>query len=208
MKNKKMVLWIALILMTIIPIYAQQYDSEKDFKIDSDDNVKDGVKITGYIGSKREINIPPSIQNKPVTRIEGEAFQNKNFIKVTIPNSVISIGSKAFYNCASLTSVIIPNSVISIEAYAFNGCNSLTSITIPNSVTNIDHSTFSGNKLTTINVDAGNTAYISQDGVLYNKDKTILHTYPIGKIDITFTIPNSVTSVRTSLLSIALWYST
>jgi len=172
----------------------QQYDDEKDFKFISDS--ENGVIVTEYIGSKREISIPPNIQNKSVIRIEGEAFQNKNFIKVTIPNSVISIGSKAFYNCASLTSVIIPNSVISIEAYAFNGCNSLTSITIPNSVTNIDHSTFSGNKLTTINVDAGNTAYISQDGVLYNKDKTILHTYPIGKTDITFTIPNSVTSKR------------
>jgi hypothetical protein len=37
---------IALIIMAIIPVYAQQYDSENDFKIDWDPNVKDGAVIT------------------------------------------------------------------------------------------------------------------------------------------------------------------
>jgi len=36
MKNKKMFLWIALIVMAIIPIYAQQYDDENDFTIKSE----------------------------------------------------------------------------------------------------------------------------------------------------------------------------
>jgi len=61
MKNKKMVLWIALIVIAIIPIYAQQYDSEKDFEIERDANVKGGVIITKYIGTKKEVRIPPSI---------------------------------------------------------------------------------------------------------------------------------------------------
>jgi hypothetical protein len=49
--------------------------------------------------------------------------------------------------------------------------------------------------LTAINVDPGNTAYTSENGVLYNKAKTILYTYPAGKADTSFTIPNSVTNV-------------
>ncbi len=54
--------------------------------------------------------------------------------EVTIPNSVTSIDSSAFYCCSSLTSVTIPNSVISIGEYAFCNCTSLTSVTIPSSV--------------------------------------------------------------------------
>ena len=56
---------------------------------------------------------------------------------VTIPNSVTSIGSSAFFGCSGLTSVTIPNSVTSIRSAAFRYCSGLTSVTIPNSVTSI-----------------------------------------------------------------------
>ncbi len=56
---------------------------------------------------------------------------------LVIPNSVTSIGDRAFCDCSGLTSVTIPNSVESIGVYAFCGCSGLTSVTIPNSVTSI-----------------------------------------------------------------------
>lgn len=59
-----------------------------------------------------------------------------------IPNSVTSIGGRAFYGCNSLTSVIIPNSVTSIGYNAFYDCNSLTSVTIGNSVTSFGTGVF------------------------------------------------------------------
>ena len=72
-------------------------------------------------------------------------FVNKTEItKLTIPNSVTSIGDYAFYNCSDLTSIIIPNSVTSIGNSAFSGCSNLTSVTIPNSVTSIGDGAFSG----------------------------------------------------------------
>ena len=45
-----------------------------------------------------------------------------------IPNSVTSIGERAFYWCSSLTSVTIPNSVTSIGEGAFWGCFSLKTV--------------------------------------------------------------------------------
>jgi len=62
----------------------------------------------------------------------------------TIPNSVTSIGSRAFYECNSLTSIIIPNSVTSIGGSAFYDCSYLTSVTIGNNVTSIGNNAFYG----------------------------------------------------------------
>ena len=64
------------------------------------------------------------------------------FTKLTIGNSVTSIGSYAFYRCTSLTSITIGNSVTSIGGGAFNNCTSLTSVTIGDSVTSIGGGAF------------------------------------------------------------------
>ena len=91
---------------------------------------------------------------------------------LTIPNSVTSIGDRAFYNCTGLTSITIPNSVTSIGDTAFLGCTSLTSII----------------------VNANSQNYSSQNGILYNKAVTILIQAP-GAIRGNLTIPSSVTSI-------------
>ena len=48
----------------------------------------------------------------------------------TIPNSVTSIGSRAFFGCHGLTSVTIPNSVTSIGERAFEYCSGLTKVIV------------------------------------------------------------------------------
>jgi hypothetical protein len=164
--------------------------------------------------SLTSVTIPSS-----VTSIGNNAFSGcTSLTGVTIPNSVTSIGNGAFLACTSLTGITIPNSVTSIGNNAFSGCKSLTSITIPNSVTSIGNNAFElcfsftsvtipssvtsigygafewSSSLTAINVDSANTAYISENGVLYNKNKTSLHTYPAGKTG-SFAIPSSVTNI-------------
>ncbi|MCX6992913.1 MAG: leucine-rich repeat domain-containing protein [Kiritimatiellaeota bacterium] len=112
-----------------------------------------------------------------------------------IPSGVTGIGDEAFKCCTSLTSVSIPNSVISIGAGAFKNCISLADVTIGNSVTGIGADAFwKCTRLIAITVDAGNAAYSSVDGVLFNKSKTTLLQYPGGKAG-SYTIPYSVTSI-------------
>ena len=122
--------------------------------------------------------------------------QGKSQTSYTIPNSVTSIGDRAFESCTRLTSITIPNSVTSIGAWAFWNCTGLTSITIPNSVTSIGDWAFSScTGLTSINVASDNNYYSSNNGVLFDKKKTELIGYPEGKSQTSYTIPNSVTSI-------------
>ena len=82
--------------------------------------------------------------------------EDTEITNLIIPNSVTSIGYRAFYGCSGLTSVSIPNSVTSIGSNAFEGCSGLTSITIPNSVASIGISAFGNcSKLTTITIGSG-----------------------------------------------------
>ena len=82
-------------------------------------------------------------------------------------------------------------SVINIAPNAFSNLYKVTSITIPNTVTTIAGDLFSNYSLTTINVEEGNPAYSSIDGVLFNKDQTELIRCPRGKQG-AYVIPNTV----------------
>lgn len=58
--------------------------------------------------------------------ISNWAFRSCYSLKrVTIPDSVTSIGTSAFVKCYSLISVVIGKSVSTINNYAFADCNSL-----------------------------------------------------------------------------------
>lgn len=155
------------------------------------------VRITRYIGSGGPVDIPATIDGKPVTSIGEFAFQQCSGItSINIPNSVTSIQQGAFSNCSGLSSITIPSSVTSIENTAFWGCSGLTSINIPSSVTSIGVNVFYGcSGLTDITVDSSNPSFCSESGVLFNKDKTTLIYYPLGKTG-SYTIPDGVTVIE------------
>ena len=94
----------------------------------------------------------------------------RNLTSITIPDSVTSIGDRAFNSCTGLTSITIPNSVTSIGDYAFSGCSGLTSIAIGNSVTSIGDYAFNYcTHLTKINWNAENVSDFSfSRDIFYN----------------------------------------
>ena len=117
-----------------------------------EDNVlfnKNKTTLIAYRAKETNYTVPNS-----VTTIGNKAFSECNSLtSINIPNSVTTIGDWAFASCDSLTSINLPNSVTTIGNWAFEGCNSLTNINIPNSVTTIGNSAFNGcNSLTSINI--------------------------------------------------------
>ena len=119
----------------------------------------------------------------------------ENLETVVLGDGIKKISNSLFNGCTSLSDINIPASVTEIDGSAFGSCTSLTSIDIPANVTNIVEYAFDGCKnLASINVDDKNTTYSSVDGVLYNKEKTILVQVP-GKFQGKFTIPSGVTNI-------------
>ncbi|PIE70478.1 MAG: hypothetical protein CSA22_07935 [Deltaproteobacteria bacterium] len=147
-----------------------------------------------YCSRLTNVTIPTS-----VTWLGSFAFFScSRLTSVTIPDSVALIDSQTFMNCISLTRVTIPDSVMSIGSYAFRGCSGLTSVTIPEGVTSIGSwNPFAGcSSLSVISVEASNTAYSSEDGVLFDKAFTRLIAYPPARAGTGYSIPGSVTSIE------------
>ena len=110
--------------------------------------------------------------------------------KYSIRKGVKVIGNWAFGMCKSLTNINIPNSVTTIGTSAFAQCKSLTSITIPSSVVTIIGNPFyrwHGNLYNE------SKAFIYEDDVLFNKNKTTLIAYRAKETN--YIIPNSVTTI-------------
>lgn len=155
-----------------------------DFYLKDDGTYAVAIGNAKYLS---EIVIPETYLGKAVTEIADYGFNSaqnlKNLKKVTIPDSVISIGSEAFSYCESLTSVVIGDGVITIGYGAFYGCKSLTSVAIPDTVTSIGDYAFSFCESLTSVVIPDNVSSIGEMA-FYNCDR--LTSVVIG---------NSVTSI-------------
>lgn len=153
--------------------------------------------VSNYSPFYNDSNIKTVVIRNGVTSIGEYTFLNCNSMNsITIPNTITSIESGAFLQCSGLTSITFPNSITSIGGDAFYNCSGLTSVTISESVTSIGYGAFTDcSNLTNINVSEDNRYYSSFDGNLYNKNKTELIQYAIGKTDESFEFLDDVTSI-------------
>lgn len=80
-----------------------------------------------------------------ITNIGKEAFSACTALaSITLPNSVRSIGERAF-DGSGLKSMVIPNGVTSLGKGAFSGCSNLETVVVPASITDWGWDVFSNN---------------------------------------------------------------
>lgn len=145
-----------------------------------------------YNGTNLKVTIEPGIRE-----IGKSAFALCDQKELTVPSTVTTICTGAFADNAKLTTLTLEEGIKEIGDIAFADCSSLRSILLPASLEKLgDVGTFDRcNVLTSIGVAAGNNCFASVQGVLYNKDKTVVIRHPQGKSLKTLKLPSSVTEI-------------
>ena len=143
------------------------------------------------------------------------AFKNCYKLEsVTVPDTVNEIGEYAFANTA-LTGIVAPKGITEIKDGTYYMCSKLKKVEIPDAVTVCDKAfsdvkpeefiigagvlqsnDFSSFKTGKFTVSESNPYFSSDEqGVLFNKDKTVLIRYPVLSDISEYTIPDSVTEI-------------
>ena len=105
--------------------------------------------------SLTEVNIPSVVEFEGnqylVTKINDMLFlDNTNLESVALPESLTTLGIRAFGGCQSLKTIKIPSGVTTIPYQCFLECSSLESVTIPEGVTTLGLYAFSNCRFKTL----------------------------------------------------------
>ena len=139
----------------------------------------------------KSVNIPENIKT-----IAENAFSRCDYLEeVTFHEGLESIGASAFDQCLNLKTVSFPDSLKTISGSAFSETG-LTTVSIPAGVSCIDTNAFAfSDYISAFDVNKGNENYSSENGILYNKDKTILIQCPSSSSITSCILPDTVTSI-------------
>jgi len=115
---------------------------------------------------------------------------------VDLPEGTIKVDARAFADCVNLRTVNLPPGLSKIGVYAFKGCSSLEEFAIPEATTDVSSDAFRECvSLRSITVAPANRFFKTGEGVLFNKNRSVLVAYPPARPGATYAVPDSVTTI-------------
>lgn len=161
-------------------------------------SIPEGIKFIGDFAFKDKTNIEKI--NFPASLLEiGEsAFERcLNISFILLPNNVTKIGRKAFNRCFNVSYIQLNENLLEIDEEAFGYCNKVKNININSKLEKINSSAFNNcSQLATFNVETDNNYFSSCEGLLLNKDQTILIRCPEAYRSDLVLIPAEVTKIE------------
>ena len=195
------------------------YDSQPDGAVYA------GSVFLAYKGTMQLSDVDLIIKDGTKGIADKAVYGNALINSVSIPASVEIIGKYAFYNCKNLAKAEVKDGscLKAIRCFAFWQCR-ITEFMFPDSLEIIETSAFAGTKLKTVSlpssVKLGDTVFAStgsvqkfevspdnpyycsdSDGVLFNKDKTVLISFPCKPTINEYTVPDGTLSIENSAFS-------
>lgn len=173
---KKIISLIGAFVLSFIVLFAFtacQKNSELIFDIIEG---KKEYRVVSIKTANKEVNIPSTYNNLPVTEIGESAFAGNNkIVNVYIPDSVVVIGKKAFDDCRNLENLRLPQNLEIIPANMTRN-SSIKSIDIPNSVKRIEFRAFCTSRIKNL-IIPDSVEYIGYEAFYSSSIETVI----IGK---------------------------
>ncbi|WP_346065244.1 divalent cation tolerance protein CutA [Lacrimispora amygdalina] len=162
--------------------------------------ISEGIEIIGEFAFKDLTEIEKISLPSTIIEIQESAFERcRNLSFIEIPDTTVAIGKKAFSRCFNLSYVRLGEDTKSIEDNAFSFCDKLKRIEITSHIERIDCNAFNNcSKLQEILVSNENIFYSSMDGVLYDKEKSIVIRCPEG-------IRSNIIQLPSTIIEIGQW---
>ena len=163
---------------------------EQGHTVKGDDYVVTGIGVGVF--KNETTGIGKIILPNTIKTIEREAFSDF-YGEIILSSGIESIGDRAFYKTHIQTFDFTNVKSIGDEAFA---SSNIREANFSSTLESLGTDVFADcNNLSEVNIDQNNLNYSSEQGVLYNKDKTELILYPENKQDISFQIPQTVTKI-------------
>jgi len=117
-------------------------------------------------------------------------------------NEIENIGAEIFNHLEKIEEIIIPDTIVKIGDYAFDGCTGVEEpITIPTSVIEIGANPFKDVNTPAFETEFAHRVFDTIDGVLVDIEHEKLISYPNGKEDEKYSIPETIKSIEESAFS-------
>lgn len=136
--------WLTEYLKTdgLVYLGSVLYVYNGEMPADTSITVKDGTTAIANGAFDGLENLVSVTLPDTLTTIGNRAFAKTSLTEINIPASVVSIGSEAFTDVETLTSVTFNEGLETIGANAFDGCYLLNTVALPDSLTSLGVAAF------------------------------------------------------------------